>query len=113
MAYNTNSIIKDVNQKPVPQYYNPVTDIYEVLEGSNGANKVMLYNAAGAVIDLATLIGTIVTAINNMNSKDTTKTHYLLSTDTKPTIGTAKGDKCFIINTGDVYMWNGSTWVVV
>lgn len=64
MAFNTKSIIKDVNQKPVPQYYNPTTDVYEVLEGKNGANKVMLYNEAGAAIDLATLIATIVTAIN-------------------------------------------------
>ena len=64
MAFNTKSIVKDVNQKPVPQYYNPTTDVYEVLEGKNGANKVMLYNEAGAAVDLATLIATIVTAIN-------------------------------------------------
>lgn len=64
MAFNTKSIIKDVNAKPAPQYYNPTLDIYEVLEGKNGANKVMLYNDAGAAVDLATLIATIVTAIN-------------------------------------------------
>lgn len=64
MAFNTKSIVKDINAKPVPQYYNPTTDVYEVLEGKNGANKVMLYNEAGAAVDLATLIGTIVTAIN-------------------------------------------------
>jgi hypothetical protein len=64
MAFNTKSIVKDVNQKPVPQYYNPTTDVYEVLEGKNGANKVILYNEAGAAIDLATLISNIITAIN-------------------------------------------------
>lgn len=64
MAFNTKSIVKDVNQKPVPQYYNPTSDVYEVLQGKNGANKVMLYNEAGAAIDLSTLIATIVTAIN-------------------------------------------------
>jgi hypothetical protein len=64
MAFNTKSIVKDVNQKPVPQYYNPTTDVYEVLQGKNGANKVILYNEAGAAIDLSTLIATIVTAIN-------------------------------------------------
>lgn len=41
MAYNTKSIVKDVNQKPIPQYYNPATDSYEVLQGKNGANKVL------------------------------------------------------------------------
>jgi hypothetical protein len=64
MAFNTKSIVKDVNAKPVPQYYNPTLDVYEVLQGANGANKVMLYTAAGAAIDLASLIATIVTAIN-------------------------------------------------
>lgn len=64
MAFNTKSIVKDVNQKPVPQYYNPAADIYEVLQGANGANKVTLYTASGAAIDLASLIATIVTAIN-------------------------------------------------
>lgn len=64
MAFNTKSIVKDVNQKPVPQYYNPTSDVYEVLQGKNGANKVILYNEAGAAIDLSTLIATIVTAIN-------------------------------------------------
>ena len=64
MAFNTKSIIKDVNAKPAPQYYNPTSDVYEVLQGKNGANKVILYNEAGAAIDLSTLIATIVTAIN-------------------------------------------------
>lgn len=41
MAYNTKAIKTDVNQKPIPQYYNPDTDSYEVLEGKNGANKVL------------------------------------------------------------------------
>lgn len=64
MAFNTKSIVKDVNQKPVPQYYNPTSDVYEVLQGKNGANKVILYNEAGEAIDLATLISNIITAIN-------------------------------------------------
>lgn len=64
MAYNTKSIIKDVNQKPIPQYYNPTSDVYEVLQGTNGANRVILYTEAGQAIDLVALITTIVTAIN-------------------------------------------------
>lgn len=64
MAYNTKSIVKDVNQKPVPQIYNPTSDVFEVLQGKNGANRVILYTEGGSAIDLASLIATIVTAIN-------------------------------------------------
>lgn len=68
MAYNTKSIVKDINQKPVPQYYNPTNDVYEVLQGANGANRVTLYTSAGQAIDLASLIATIVAAINDTST---------------------------------------------
>lgn len=109
MAFNTKSIIKDANAKPAPQYYNPTTDVYEVLEGANGANKVMLYNDAGQAIDLASLISTVLSIYN----KDKTKIHYDLSTVAKPIEGNIKGDKFFEIDTGIVKMWNGSSWVVI
>lgn len=40
MAYNTEAIKNDVNNKPIPQYFNPETNQYEPLEGSDGASKV-------------------------------------------------------------------------
>lgn len=39
MTYNTKSIVTDINNKPVPQYYNPATDSYEPIHGSYGANS--------------------------------------------------------------------------
>ena len=39
MAYNAKSLVTDRNNKPVPQYYNPTTDQYEVIVGSHGANS--------------------------------------------------------------------------
>ncbi|MFK7695411.1 hypothetical protein ACI5FR_21615, partial [Paenibacillus sp. HJGM_3] len=42
MSYNTKAIITDVNNKPVPQYYNPATDNYEAAQGSNGAINTQL-----------------------------------------------------------------------
>ena len=39
MAYDTKGIVTDINKKPVPQYYNPKSDNYEVIEGSYGANR--------------------------------------------------------------------------
>ena len=109
MAYNTKSIVKDVNQKPVPQLYDAEKDAYEVLQGKNGANRVMVYDVNGNPVDLVALI----TAINNIYNKDATRTFYGLSTDTKPTGGNVKGNKYFEIDTSEVYMWNGTKWVVI
>ncbi|MGG4034219.1 hypothetical protein ABEV74_11050 [Paenibacillus cisolokensis] len=39
MAYNTVPILVDKDGKPIPQYYNPETDMFEPLEGSGGAGK--------------------------------------------------------------------------
>jgi hypothetical protein len=134
MAYNTVAIKKDVDGKPIPQYYDKVKNEYEVLEGHNGASKTILYDANGNEINLVELISSIVNilnqknlptgastelkqneiknAIDNIYNKDQTKTHYLLSTDQKPT-GTTKGETVFEIDTGEVYMWNGTSWVVI
>jgi hypothetical protein len=50
MAYNTKAIKTDVNAKPIPQYYNPVTDEYEVLQGTGGAARQVLYGPDGQPI---------------------------------------------------------------
>jgi len=156
MAYNTKSIVKDVNTKPVPQYYNPTSDVYEVLQGENGANRVTLYTDAGAVIDLTTLIATIVTAINTTGTTQlrtgtndigkvevtsnalptggstlakqdliiaeiakpvklngSTMEYFGKSTDVKPTVDIIKGSTYFEIDTTDVYMYDGTIWVVI
>lgn len=48
MAYNTKNIIRDAAGAPVPQYYNPTADLYEALQGRNGANRVELYGPDGS-----------------------------------------------------------------
>lgn len=50
MAYNTMGIVKDVDGKPVPQYFNKETDRYEVANGSNGYLGVMLIDSRGREI---------------------------------------------------------------
>ena len=92
MAYNTISITKDVNGKPVPQIYNTDTDNYEVLEGKYGASKSVELNRDGS---------------------DKPMTLYLKSSETKPTSGRIKGDTVFVIDTGDVHMWDGNKWVII
>ena len=43
MAYNTKSIKKDVDNKPIPQLFNAATDDFEVQQGRNGAGRVDLW----------------------------------------------------------------------
>jgi len=135
MAYNTVSIQKDVDGKPIPQYYDPILDAYRVLQGRNGANRVELYDADGNPIDLealATAIETILLAIkdtagikkivdalpagtNNIGKvtvDGSTMEYYGKSTDTKPTPDKV-GATFFEIDTTTVFMWDGSDWVVI
>lgn len=145
------SIKKDVDNKPIPQYYNALQNAYEVLQGRNGANRVEIYDANGDPIDIEALINDIITILNEKNlpigasteekqteiitklteilsniPTDTStstkqdeiidklgpKTHYLLSTDAKPTTA-EKGETVFEIDTQTVYMYNGTGWVVI
>lgn len=70
MAYNTKAILVDVNGKPIPQYFDPITDEYKPLLGAHGASRSMLYGPDGNPIsdtnklpvraaDLETLIGAL------------------------------------------------------
>ena len=52
MPYNTKNIKKDVDNSPIPQYYNPDTDEYEPLQGSNGGSKAILQNSNGEEIPI-------------------------------------------------------------
>jgi len=135
MAYNTVPIQKDVDGKPIPQYYDPILDAYRVLQGRNGANRVELYDADGNPIDLealATAIETILLAIkdtagikkivdalpagtNNIGKvtvDGSTMEYYGKSTDTKPTPDKV-GATFFEIDTTTVFMWDGTDWVVI
>ena len=142
MAYNTVSIQKDVDGKPIPQYYDPLLDAYRVLQGRNGANRVELYDADGNPIDLVGLIESIIDILNSRNlpvgaSTETkqdeiisnlvdiltklqdgikqdgnTMEYYGKSTDTKPTDAKV-GATFFEIDTKEVYIFDGESWVVI
>lgn len=66
MAYNKKSIVKDVNGKPVPQYYNSTTDNYEVAKGINGALRVVLYDSNENEVMIENGINNIVDALDNL-----------------------------------------------
>ena len=59
MAYNTKTIIRDVNNKPVPQYYNPILDKYEVIESDSGKLKVSFVDKNGSYIQSQQLVDQI------------------------------------------------------
>ena len=64
MAYNTKPIVKDIEGNPISQYYNPDTDSYEPVEGSYGANKVLVENNDLSLVPilekLSQLTGTVI-----------------------------------------------------
>ena len=66
MAYNTKSIIKDVNGKPVPQYFNVGADNYEVISSSNGRLRVIMVDSSGNEIQSQSLVDQITNKIDEL-----------------------------------------------
>jgi len=66
MAYNTKSIIKDVNGKPVPQYWNKETQRYEVIESKNGMLKMNMIDSEGREIQSQDLVNQIANKIDEL-----------------------------------------------
>ncbi len=77
MAYNTKSIVTDKDGNPISQYYNPDTDSYEPVEGSHGANKVMVgNNDLSLILDkLSQLTGTIIDEEIRKSNENTRKSN--------------------------------------
>ena len=66
MAYSTKSIIKDVNGKPVPQYFNQEQDKYEVIESKDGMLRVIMVDSQGNEIQTQDLIDQITAKIDEL-----------------------------------------------
>ena len=66
MAYNTKSIIKDVNQKPVPQYWNKTTQQYEVITSKDGMLRVIMVDSLGNEIQSQSLVDQIINKIDEL-----------------------------------------------
>jgi hypothetical protein len=67
LSYNSKAIKVDVNAKPIPQYYNPVTDEYEVLQGAGGAARQVLYGPDGQPI--STIEGKLAVRAEELETK--------------------------------------------
>jgi hypothetical protein len=66
MAYNTKPIVKDSEGKPIPQYYNQISNQYEPMSGASGGQKVILYNSIGEEIDLIDMKNEVISAIDKL-----------------------------------------------
>jgi hypothetical protein len=66
MAYNNKSIIKDVNGKPVPQYWNPETQRYEVITSKSGMLRTIMVDSEGKEIQSQSLVDQISDKIDEL-----------------------------------------------
>ena len=66
MAYNTIAIKTDVNKKPIPQYYNPETDQYEVITSKDGMLRVIMVDVQGREIQSQDLVDQIADKIDEL-----------------------------------------------
>lgn len=59
MAYNTKAILRDVNGKPVPQYWNKEKQQYEVITSKDGMLRVIMVDSQGREIQSQELVDQI------------------------------------------------------
>lgn len=64
--YNQKAILKDVNGKPVPQYWNPETQQYEVITSKDGMLRVNMVDSEGREIQSQDLVDQISTKIDEL-----------------------------------------------
>jgi len=126
MAYNSKAIKTDVNAKPIPQYYNPVTDEYEALQGTGGAARQVLYGPDGnpiSVVDnkLAVRAAELEAKIEALNAKldgvidgttpaKTQLTGSFVRKSTDPFPEGKEGDSLYLWDTKQVFLHDGTNW---
>ncbi|GMG96864.1 hypothetical protein [Tepidimicrobium xylanilyticum] len=66
MAYNEKAILKDVNKKPVPQYWNPETQQFEVIESKDGMLRVIMVDSQGREIQTQNLVDQIAAKLDEL-----------------------------------------------
>ena len=66
MAYNEKAILRDVQKKPVPQYWNPESQQYEVIESKDGMLRVNMVDSEGREIQTQNLVDQITAKIDEL-----------------------------------------------
>ena len=60
---DTKNIKRDRGGAPIPQVFDPAKDEYTPAIGTDGRQHAILHDEAGAPIDLAGLLGDVITAV--------------------------------------------------
>lgn len=66
MAYDDKAILKDVNKKPVPQYWNPEKQQYEVITSKDGMLRTIMVDSQGREIQTQNLVDQISAKIDEL-----------------------------------------------
>ncbi len=66
MTHNTKAILRDVNGKPVPQYWNPETQQFEVIESKDGMLRVIMVDSQGREIQTQNLVDQIAAKLDEL-----------------------------------------------
>ena len=66
MSYNDYGILKDVNEKPIPQYWNSNTGRYEIITSNGGKLRVSLVDSDGEYILTQNLVDQIDTSLQDL-----------------------------------------------
>ena len=66
MAYNEKAILRDINGKPVPQYWNKETQQFEVIESKDGMLRVIMVDSQGREIQTQNLVDQISAKIDEL-----------------------------------------------
>lgn len=61
-------------------------------------------------VDIASMPSVTIATMPSVTIAGSYKEHRLLSSDEKPMTDNSKGDAVLEIDTGDVYIWNGTSW---
>lgn len=64
--YNEKAILRDVNKKPVPQYWNSETQQYEVITSKDGILRVNMVDGEGREIQTQNLVDQISAKIDEL-----------------------------------------------
>ena len=64
--YDGSAIIKDVNEKPVPQYWNEELGRFEVISSKGGLLKVTLTDSSGNYVSLQPMVDQISTKLDEL-----------------------------------------------
>jgi len=116
VAYNTRAIKKDVDGRPIPQYFNQTVDDYEPLLGENGAARSVLYGPNGQPISSSNRLPVDVGGAVDISDRadrqlgQVTLSGRIVAKSTDPKPPGKNGDILIWWDTKQVWLHDGTDW---